>query len=180
MKSTRQTEFNLGPARTVNPISISNLPRNTHNTVCINIGPKCLALCLNLSFSSGLDQPSGLAREYTATRRRCLHVLRGYYRHISKIFVSSVFRMPRFTGMTMHDLSPDPAPSRIEKDYRMIDSDCCADLESSMQCTCTCTVVLESTKFPCMPGLRRERSIKPRSQAAAHKQQNVSIDTLMG
>ena len=36
-----------------------------------NIGPKCLALCLNLSFSSGLDQPSGLAREYTATRRRC-------------------------------------------------------------------------------------------------------------
>ena len=73
MKSTRQTEFNLGPARTVNPISISNLPRNTHNTVCINIGPKCLALCLNLSFSSGPDQPSGLAREYTATRRRCLH-----------------------------------------------------------------------------------------------------------
>ena len=109
--------------------------------------------------------------------------IRGYYRHISKIFVSSVFRMPRFTGMTMHDLSPDPAPSRIEKDYRMIDSDCCADLESSMQCTCTCTAVLESTKFPCMPGLRRERSIKPfkpRSQAAAHKQQNVSIDTLMG
>ena len=50
----------------------NNLPRNTHNTVCINIGPKCLALCLNLSFSSGLDQPSGLAREYTATRRRCL------------------------------------------------------------------------------------------------------------
>ena len=106
-----------------------------------------------------------------------------YYRHISKIFVSSVFRMPRFTGMTMHDLSPDAAPRRIEKDYRMIDSDCCADLESSMQCTCTCTAVLESTKFPCMPGLRRERSInriKPRSQAAAHKQQNVSIDTLMG
>ena len=131
--------------------------------------------------SSPVSSPSSHLSKFRASAT--FSTFRGYYRHISKIFVSSVFRMPRFTGMTMHDLSPDPAPSRIEKDYRMIDSDCCADLESSMQCTCTCTAVLESTKFPCMPGLRRERSIKPfkpRSQAAAHKQQNVSIDTLMG
>ena len=140
------------------------------------------SLARSLTWSEG-GRYSFILKYWYFSSYSYLRRVRGYYRHISKIFVSSVFRMPRFTGMTMHDLSPDAAPRRIEKDYRMIDSDCCADLESSMQCTCTCTAVLESTKFPCMPGLRRERSIKPfkpRSQAAAHKQQNVSIDTLMG
>ena len=88
--------------------------------------------------------------------------------------------MPRFTGMTMHDLSPDAAPRRIEKDYRMIDSDCCADLESSMQCMYMYLKVLNF--HACSASVASARSSRAAKQleAAAHKQQNVSIDTLMG